>query len=85
MENTELQYILIMMQYYISDEAQVKEMKDRGKIKYTSDLNNILYAAEYFRKGMSFTNTCSFEGSNEQNNRTNGLWCELYSKTIILY
>ena len=76
---------MILMQYYISDEVQVKGMKDGGKIQQTSVLNIILFAIESFRKGMLSTNPCSFEGSNEQNNRKNGLWCELYGKTFIPY
>ena len=49
------------------------KMKDGGKNnKYrmlTLDLKCIRYAFASFRKGMPSTNSCSFEGSNEQNNQ----------------
>jgi hypothetical protein len=39
---------MILRQYYISDEVQVKEMKDGGKIQYALHLSSILYATELF-------------------------------------
>ena len=40
-----------------------RKMKDGGKNDiYSSNLNIIPYAIESFTKGMSSTDTCSFEG-----------------------